>query len=67
MAKSKSKRVLVGLVSNLTGHRRYTRKNTLNTPDPIVLKKYDPVARKTAEYKETKKNLGRNVVKERKK
>lgn len=66
MAKSKSKRVLVGIVSQLTGHRRYARKNTLNTPEPLVLRKYDPVARKVAEYKETKKNLGRNEVKPKK-
>ncbi|MCA9348651.1 50S ribosomal protein L33 [Candidatus Saccharibacteria bacterium] len=67
MAKSKSKRVLVGLVSQVTGHRRYAKKNTLNTPEPLVLNKYDPVARKVVEYKETKKNLGRNEVKPRKK
>lgn len=66
MAKSKSKRVLVGMVSVLTGHRIYTRKNTLNTPEPLELKKYDPLARKIATYKETKKNLGRNEVKAKK-
>lgn len=68
MAKKSDKRKLVGLVSEETGHRTYyTTKNTMNTPDPIKLKKYDPVARKHVLYVETKKNLGRNVVKTRKK
>lgn len=68
MAKnSKSKRVLVGLVSNLSNHRTYyTKKNRQNTPDKLVLKKYDPIARTHAVYTETKKNLGRNEVKARK-
>lgn len=60
MAK-KGKRKIIGLVSDLTGHRSYvTKKNTQNTPDPLEIKKYDPIARKHATYKETKKNLGRN-------
>ncbi len=68
MAKnSKSKRKLIGLVSELTGHRTYyTSKNTQNTTEKISLKKYDPIARKHALYVETKKNLGRNEVKARK-
>lgn len=60
MAKS-TKRKNVGMVSDLTGHRTYvTRKNAQNTPDKLVLKKYDPIAKKHATYTETKKNLGRN-------
>lgn len=67
MAKKNTKRKLVGLVSELTGHRTYyTTKNTQNTTEKIVLKKYDPIARKHATYTETKKNLGRNEVKKRK-
>lgn len=67
MAKSNTKRKIVALVSDLTGHRTYvTRKNTMNTPDKLELKKYDPVARKHATYTETKKSLGRNEVKARK-
>ena len=67
MAKKSTKRKLVGLVSEETGHRTYyTVKNTQNTTDKITLKKYDPIARKHVTYTETKKNLGRNVVKERK-
>jgi large subunit ribosomal protein L33 len=68
MAKKNTKRKLVGLVSEETGHRSYyTVKNTMNTPDRLELKKYDPVARKHVLYVETKKNLGRNEVKPRKK
>ena len=67
MAKKSTKRKLVGLVSDLSGHRTYyTTKNTQNTTEKISLKKYDPVARKHAVYTETKKNLGRNEVKARK-
>lgn len=67
MSKKATKRKLVGLVSDLSGHRTYyTTKNTQNTTDKIVLKKYDPIARKHATYTETKKSLGRNEVKARK-
>lgn len=67
MAKKNTKRKLVGLVSDLSGHRTYyTTKNAQNTTEKISLKKYDPVARKHATYTETKKNLGRNEVKARK-
>ena len=67
MAKSNTKRKYVGMVSELSGHRTYvTRKNTMNTPDKLKLRKYDPVARKHALYVETKKNLGKNEVKGRK-
>ena len=67
MVKKNTKRKLVGLVSELSGHRTYyTTKNTQNTPDKISIKKYDPIVRKHATYTETKKNLGRNEVKERK-
>ncbi len=67
MAKKNTKRKLVGLVSDKSGHRTYyTVKNTMNTPDKLVLRKYDPVAREHATYTETKKNLGRNEVKKRK-
>jgi large subunit ribosomal protein L33 len=67
MAKKNTKRKLVGLVSESSGHRTYyTTKNTQNTPDKITIKKYDPIIRKHATYTETKKNLGRNEVKARK-
>lgn len=67
MAKKNSKRKLVGLVSDLSGHRTYyTTKNSQNTTEKISLKKYDPIVRKHATYTETKKSLGRNEVKARK-
>ena len=37
-----------------TGHFYTTNKNKKTTPDKLVMKKYDPVARKHVEYKETK-------------
>ncbi|HEY5695474.1 MAG TPA: 50S ribosomal protein L33 [Candidatus Saccharimonadales bacterium] len=66
MAKKNTKRKLIGLVSILTGHRIYTTKNTQNNPEPLVKNAYDPIAKKHTQYKETKKNLGRNEVKPRK-
>ena len=67
MAKKTDKRKIVGMVSELSGHRSYyTTKNTMNTPDKLKLRKYDPIARKHAWYTETKKSLGRNEVKPRK-
>lgn len=67
MPKKNTKRKVVGLVSDLSGHRSYyTTKNTQNTTEKIELKKYDPIARRHATYTETKKSLGRNEVKARK-
>ncbi len=67
MAKKATKRKLVGLVSDLSGHRTYyTTKNTQTQTEKLTLRKYDPVARKHATYTETKKSLGRNEVKARK-
>lgn len=67
MPKKSTKRKLVGLVSDLSGHRTYyTTKNAQTTTDKLSLKKYDPIARKHATYTETKKSLGRNEVKKRK-
>lgn len=67
MPKKNTKRKLVGLVSELSGHRTYyTTKNTQNSTEKLTLKKYDPIARTHAVYTETKKSLGRNEVKARK-
>lgn len=67
MAKKNTKRVLVGLVSEESGDRLYyTKKNTMNTPDKLSLRKYNPRTRKVETFTETKKNLGRNEVKPRK-
>jgi large subunit ribosomal protein L33 len=37
-----------------TGHFYTTTKNKKTTPEKMTLSKYDPVARKHVEYKETK-------------
>ena len=67
MPKKNTKRKLVGLVSETSGHRTYyTTKNTQNTTEKISLKKYDPIVRAHATYTETKKSLGRNEIKPRK-
>lgn len=67
MAKGKSKRVLVGLVSEESKHRTYyTYKNPQETTEKLKLRKYDPTLRRHVLYVETKKNLGRNEVKPRK-
>lgn len=68
MAKKTDKRKIVGLVAEETGERiYYTVKNTMNTPDKLALRKYSPKLRKHIIFTETKKNLGRNEVKPRKK
>ena len=67
-SKSKSKRKLFGMVSEESGIRvYYTKKNTMNTPEKLTLRKYDPKLRKHVTFTETKKNLDRNEVKPRKK
>ena len=35
-----------------TGYTYVTRKNKLNNPDRITLKKFDPIARKHVEFRE---------------
>ena len=67
MAKKNTKRKIIGLVSEATGHRiYYTRKSTQNTPEKLSLRKYNPKTRQHEVFTETKKNLGRNEVKPRK-
>jgi len=57
----KSKRKIIGLVSEESQHRTYvSTKNPANTPDKLKLRKYDPRIRRHVQYLETKKNLGRN-------
>ncbi len=65
-SKTKSKRGLVALISQTTGHRRLATKNSLNTPDKLERRKYDPIARRVVVYRETNKNLGRNEVNRKK-
>ena len=55
MAKKNTKRKIVGLVSDESGHRLYyTRKNTQNTPEKLVLRKYNPKTRQHETFTETK-------------
>ena len=68
MAKKSDKRKIIGLVSEESGERiYYTSKNSQNTPDKLKLKKYSKKLRKHVVFVETKKSLGRNEVKPRKK
>jgi large subunit ribosomal protein L33 len=61
MAKKNTKRKLIGLVSEVSGHRTYyTTKNTQNTTEKITLRKYDPIARTHATYVEVKTILAGN-------
>lgn len=67
MAKKSEKRKIIGLVCETCSSRNYyTKKNTMNTPDKLTLKKYCPRCRQITAHSETKKNLGRNEVKPRK-
>ena len=66
MAKKGDKRKNIGLVSEESAERiYYTKKNTMNTPDKLVLRKYSPKLRKHVLFTETKKNLGRNEAPKR--
>ena len=37
-----------------TGYTYVTRKNRRNTPDRLVLKKFDPIVRRHVEFKESR-------------
>ncbi|WP_435299442.1 50S ribosomal protein L33 [Timonella sp. A28] len=37
-----------------TGHSYVTKKNRRNTPERLVIKKYDPIVRRHVEYKESR-------------
>ncbi|WOQ16832.1 50S ribosomal protein L33 [Raineyella sp. W15-4] len=55
MAKKNDLRPLVKLRSTAgTGFTYVTRKSRRNTPDRLVLKKYDPMARKHVEFREAR-------------
>ncbi|WP_062078997.1 50S ribosomal protein L33 [Demequina globuliformis] len=56
MAKqSKDIRPKITLLSTAgTGIRYVTRKNRRNTPDRLVLRKYDRIARRHVDFKETR-------------
>ena len=55
MAKDKDVRPIIKLKSTAgTGFTYVTRKNRRNTPDRLVLRKFDPVVRRHVEYKESR-------------
>ena len=54
-ARSKDLRPIIKMVSTAgAGHTYVTRKNRRNTPERLVLRKFDPVVRRHVEYKETR-------------
>ncbi len=53
MAKSTTLKIKLESTAG-TGYYYVTKKNTRTLTDKLVLKKYDPVARKHVEFKETK-------------
>jgi large subunit ribosomal protein L33 len=53
MAKGNDIRPIIKMRSTAgTGYTYVTRKNRRNDPDRMVLRKYDPVARKHVDFKE---------------
>ena len=54
-AKAKDVRPVIKMVSTAgTGCTYVTRKNRRNTPDRLVLRKFDPVVRRHVEFKESR-------------
>lgn len=54
-AKSKDVRPIITMQSTSgSGHRYVTTKNRRNTPDRLVLRKFDPIVKRHVEYKETR-------------
>ena len=55
MAKGNDIRPIIKMRSTAgTGYTYVTRKNRRNDPDRIVLRKYDPVARRHVDFREEK-------------
>ena len=52
--KKKGARVIIKMRSTETKHVYHTQKNRRNDSARLKLRKYDPVARKHVEYRETK-------------
>lgn len=66
MGRKSEKRKIIGLVCEACNQRHYySTKNLQSTQDKVELRKYCPTKRISAKQVETKKNLGRNVVKPR--
>ncbi|MBW3069567.1 MULTISPECIES: 50S ribosomal protein L33 [unclassified Actinomyces] len=54
-AKGRDLRPVIKLVSTAgTGYTYVTRKNRRNTPDRLVIRKYDPIIRRHVEFKESR-------------
>ena len=54
-AKAKDVRPVIKMVSTAgTGYTYVTRKSRRNTPDRLVLRKFDPVVRRHVEFKESR-------------
>lgn len=54
-AKAKDVMPVIKMVSTAgTGYAYVTRKNRRNTPDRLVLRKFDPVVRRHVEFKESR-------------
>ena len=54
-AKAKDVRPVIKMGSTAgTGYAYVTRKNRRNTPDRLVLRKFDPVVRRHVEFKESR-------------
>ncbi|MDK7742698.1 50S ribosomal protein L33 [Helcobacillus massiliensis] len=55
MAKASDIRPIIRMQSTAgTSYTYVTTKNRRNTPDRLVLRKYDPIARRVVEFKETR-------------
>lgn len=55
MASNKDLRPIIKMVSTAgTGYTYVTRKNRRNTPDRLVLRKFDPVVRAHVDFKESR-------------
>jgi large subunit ribosomal protein L33 len=54
MASKKGNRIVIKLKSTESGHTYTTMKNRRNDPSRIELRKYDPIIRRHAVYRETK-------------
>ena len=54
MAKRRGVRILVKMQSTESPHMYYTQKSRRNDPNRLELRKYDPVLRRHALYRETK-------------
>jgi len=55
VARSRDARPIVRLVSTArTGHTYVTTKSRRNDPDRLVLRKYDPTARRHVEFREAR-------------